>query len=384
MLQKVINIIFVALLFLQGSAFGDGSESIQAAVETPFKAFTGKVIRNKVRLRLNPTLEGKIVREMNKDDMVIVIGETEDFYSVKAPDDIKAYVFRTFILDNVVEGKHVNVRLEPDLDAPVIGQLNQGETIQGNISPLNSKWYEIPPPENTKFFVCKEYIEKIGDPSLKAAIQKRRDEVNALLDNSYQLSQDELRKPFQEIKLDGAMAGFSKVINHYAEFPAQVSRAKELLTSVQEAYLQKKLNYLESKAQQQSPSPTVVEEKTSASNYQMPMPSNPRLAAWVPAEEIVYQRWAEANNQASMQDFYNLQKKEAVIIKGVVESYIRNVRNKPGDYILISTASRLPSAYLYSTQIDLQNSIGKEVTLLVVPRPNNNFAHPAYYVLTVE
>jgi len=41
-------------------------------------------------------------------------------------------------------------------------------------------------------------------------------------------------------------------------------------------------------------------------------------------------------------------------------------------------------AYLYSTQVNLEDFVGKRVTLLVSPRPNNNFAFPAYYVFEVE
>lgn len=345
----------------------------------PFKAFTGKVTRNKVRLRLQPSLEGKILRELNKEDMLIVIGETDDFYIVKAPDDIKAYVFRTYVLDNLVEGKNVNVRLEPDLEAPIIGQLNHGDKIQGTISPLNSKWLEIATPESTKFYVCKEYIEKIGDPGLKAAIQKRRNEVNVLLNNTYQLSQDELKKPFQDIHLEPIVSNFNKVIAQYPEFSAQVARAKELLASTQDSYLQKKLAYLEAKAQGQ-----LEPEKAKEAEKAQIDAVSPKAAFWIPLELEFYQKWASENNQGSLSRFYENQRQEGVVLKGMIEPYDRAIRNKPGDYLLISNTTRLPNAYLYSTQVDLDAYRGKFVTVIAAPRPNNNFAHPAYFVLTVD
>lgn len=49
------------------------------------------------------------------------------------------------MLDNTIEGNRVNVRLEPNLEAPIIAQLNAGDKIEGQISALNSKWYEITP-----------------------------------------------------------------------------------------------------------------------------------------------------------------------------------------------------------------------------------------------
>ena len=75
---------------------------------TPFTSFTGKVTKNKVRLRLQPNLEGPILKELVQGDMLIIIGETEDFYAVQPPTGSKAYVFRTYILDGVVEASRVN------------------------------------------------------------------------------------------------------------------------------------------------------------------------------------------------------------------------------------------------------------------------------------
>ena len=55
---------------------------------------------------------------------------------------------------------------------------------------------------------------------------------------------------------------------------------------------------------------------------------------------------------------------------------------KPGDFVLRD--GDLPIGYLYSTQVNLDSLVGKRATLIVTPRPNNNFAFPAYYVLSVE
>ena len=182
--------------------------------------------------------------------MVIIDGEADGFYVVMPPKDTKAYVFRTFILDNVVEGSKVNIRLAPDVEAPAIGQLNSGDRIEGSVSPINSKWLEITPPQNIRFYVAKEYVDNIGDTSTMARLDKRRNEVNQLVDSSYVSSQNELQKPFEEIKLDQILANLNKVINQYTDFPEQVARAKEMQKSLQESYLSKKIQYLESKTKQ--------------------------------------------------------------------------------------------------------------------------------------
>ena len=140
--------------------------------EKPFTAFTGKVVKNKVRLRLQPSLDSPIIKELPQGEMFIVVGESEDFFAIQPPSGTKAYIFRTYVLDNVVEVNKVNVRLEPNLDSPTIAQLNIGDKIEGTISTQNNKWLEIVPPTTARFFIAKDYVEKIGDASVLAKILK--------------------------------------------------------------------------------------------------------------------------------------------------------------------------------------------------------------------
>lgn len=359
----------------------------------PFTAFTGKISKNKVRMRMQPNLDSPILRELNKDDMLVVVGESEDFYAVLPPRDIKAFIFRTFVLDNVVEGNRVNVRLEPDIDSPVIAQLNTGDKVEGSISPLNSKWMEIVPPESTRFFVSKEYIQKVGDPSLMATIAKRREEVNRLLNSTYQISQTELQKQFSEIDLEGVNATLNSIVKEYTDFPDQVARAKELLTISQESYYQKKIAYLENKAQE-GPSiasadlvistPDNLPVGGSTSFNLSSKGAGAKMESWIPVEELQLNAWLGENPDRTKEDFYNAQKANGIVLRGVIEPYHRSVRNKPGDYLLVNQSNKLPIAYLYSTEVNLDTKLGQEVTVTAAARPNNNFAFPAYFVLSVE
>src|SRR5579872_1209909 len=120
-----------------------------AVKKEAFKPFTGKLIANKVRVRAKPDLDAHVVRQMNKNDLLLVIADEGDFYAIEPLKDTKAYVFRSYILDNVVEANRVNVRLEPHVDAPIICQLQAGDKIQGQVCNLNHKWMEIAPPKGT-------------------------------------------------------------------------------------------------------------------------------------------------------------------------------------------------------------------------------------------
>lgn len=374
---------------------------------TPFSPFTGKVTRSKVRLRLQPNLDSPILKELKQGDMLIIIGETEDFYAVQPPAEAKGYVFRTYILDNVVEASRVNVRLEPDLEAPILAQLRSGDRIEGTVSSLNNKWLEITLPPSARYYVSKDYIEKIGDPSLMITIEKRRGEVNMLLNSTYLASQTELQKAFPEINLEGIYANFNRVINEYKDFPEQVARARELLSSIQETYLQKKISFLETKTKivqddwqtknaqlteqmrsQQQKLSQLEQQLKRGRNSKNSIPPNGmsnKMAAWLPVEQTIYEEWMKSKeNNQSQEDFYLEQSQQATALRGIIEPYNRLIRNKPGDYVLVNQSNHLPIAYLYSTQVNLQDRVGHEVTILGAPRDNHNFAFPAYFVLAIE
>lgn len=352
------------------------------APKVPFTAFTGKVLKNKVRLRTQPSLESGVVRELANGEMLAVIGETEDFYAVEPPADIKAYIYRTYVLDGVVEGNHVNVRLAPELNAPVIAQMNSGDPVKGAVSTTDKRWLEISPPVNAHFYVAKEYLNKAGDIHLISNLKKRQVEVAALISNARLTSQVELQKPFDQIHLDAAIQKLNKVISQYGEFPVEIAQAKELLQSIQNSYLRKQVSHVESVAKT---SPQKRDSVATTSHGEISKTQaivTTAMSAWMPVEQNLYQTWAAQNNNGSIEEFYRHQQSNT--LHGILEPYNRVVKNRPGDYVLVSETHHQPIAYLYSTQINLQDRLGQTVEVDVTPRDNNHFAYPAYFVLSVR
>jgi hypothetical protein len=346
-------------------------------VEKPFSPFTGKVKKTKVRLRANADLESRVVKELGRSDLVLVVGEKGDFYAVEPPSNIKAYVFRSFVLDGVVEGNRVNVRLEPSLDAPIIGHLNSGDRIQGTLSSLNNKWYEIPPPAGTRFYVAKELVDSIGGPERKAQLDKRRVAAEQLLDAATLLSHVEMKKSFREMDIERIKQNYQTVMNDFTEFPELCDKAKEGFNALQEEYTQRKIAYLEDKSDGKSS----LDERTS-SKLEVALHPTDRMKMWEPVEESLYLGWATRNEDRSLDEFYDDQKQNAITVTGILEAYSLPVKMKPGDFIVKD--KDLPLAYVYSTHINLQDFVGKKVTLTVAPRSNNSFAFPAYFVLSAE
>ncbi len=405
--------IFLFFSVINLSADGSPVKEKTAKISS-FEAFTGRITRDKVRIRLHPTLEAQVIREVNRGGLLVVVGEEDDFYAIQPFSDLKAYVYRTYVLDGVVEGNKVNVRLEPTLDSPVIGQLNSGDIVEGKISETGSKWLEIDPPVTTRFFISADYIEKVGNANFLAEYESRLKEVSNLINRTYMLSQAEMQKNFTDIDSETISENYQKVIDEYADFPEKVRQSKEFLAKFQDEYLHKKVDYLEAKSNRAPVDQKPLNLGNSFANRQERVMNfendykqaksndsynnsyeqwlsehfstelSAKKAVWVPSELKFYERWSKKNENLSIQDFYQQQQNDALTLKGILEQYDRPVKNKPGDFILVNRINRLPIAYIYSTIVDLNELVGQEVSLKAALRPNNNFAYPAYFILTVE
>ena len=351
--------------------------------EANYKAFTGKIVGGSVRMRLHPDVDSPIVKELLKGELVVIKGEKSDFYTIEAPADLKVYIFRSFVLDNIVEGNRVHVRLSPELTAPVVALMNSGDKVNGTISDKNHKWLEINVPKNVRFYIAKEYIEKIGGPELKALRDKKQNTVLQLMDSAELLSQSEMMKPFEEIDFERVSNSFTTITKEYSDFPEYAEKAKSKLVHLQEIYLQKKIAYLEAKTSKMSKERIARNDLIQITETsEETLSPRERMKIWERVEESLFLSWSTSHHKKTMDDFYDDQKLKTVRISGIVEAYTDIVKNKPGNFVLRDRD--MPRAYLYSTFIDLQNYVGKYVTLLAVPRPNNNFAFPAYFVFESE
>jgi hypothetical protein len=340
-----------------------------------FKPFTGKVKGRKVRLRLQPDLESTIVQELSKGQLLSILEDAGDFWAVEAPSDLKTYVFRSFVLDGQIEGNRVNVRLKPDMEAPIVSHLASGDKIQGVVSSINNKWVEIPAPTSSRFYVAKDFIENCGNLEVKAEYEARLKLAKQQLETAEYFVESEMQKDYPSIDFDKMNNSFQVVIQEFAEFSDLVEKAKDSLAKLQEQFLDKRIAYLENRAGES----LALEAEQSLIPESGP---TDKMKMWLPLEEALYSSWAKASQGSSVDEYYEEQKLTATRLSGILEPYMAPVKCKPGDYIL--RQDDLPACYVYSTSINLQNLVGKKVTLVGSSRPNNNFAFPAYFVLGVE
>lgn len=382
------------------------------ANETPFESFTGKIVGSKVRMRTQPNLDSHVVSETRVGQLFAVTGEEGEYYAVQPKPEIKGYVFRTFVLDGVVEGDRVNVRLYPDIEAPVVAQLNRGDKIHSTVSAINNKWLEVDLPQSSHFYIAKEYIEKLGPVDMIATLENRHREATHHLSSAFLFAQAQIQKPFEQIDLDAINQKFSNITKEYHDISDIRERAQEANAVMQDIFIQKKIAFLESKAAHHPVNVHIDQthldklaalgieikpyyeereatEIAQAASMTLGLATTlgsdeitDKMLIWQPLEESLFHLWAVANGEQTIREFYNQEEREATQLTGIIEPYNRPVKNRPGDYLL--RCDNLPVAFLYSTRVNLDKLVGKRVTVMASPRPNNHFAFPAYFVLSVN
>jgi hypothetical protein len=365
-------------------------ETKTPAQPEPFQSFSGKVIGNKVRLRAASNTQSAIIQDLNKNDLVLVVGEENEFYAVQPFAEHKLFVFRSYLLDNVVEAHRVNVRLKPSTEAPIVGVLSQNEKVQGIISPENSKWLELTIiPEHVRFYVAKEFITKEGDPSIYLQINQKKKDALAVLNNAQKLAKAETKKSFNEMAPESITNQLEMLVKDYSEFPSIVDEAKKTMKQLNKTYQTKKHSFLDNQKNLKAPPVVVAQipEKAKQEEVNNPVQETKPVEVdamnfWKPVEDALFATWSSFHPEKTTQEFYAEQEANSTLLSGVVEPYDSAAKNKPGNYVLKNEDKIV--AFLYSTQINLQEFVGKSVNISASPRANNNFAFPAYYVISVQ
>ncbi len=366
-----------------------------------FDPFTGKVTGNRVRLRLHPSLDSPIIRELSAGELWVITGEVEDFYAVMPEPGTKGYIFRTYVLDGTVEGNNVNLRLKADTQSPVITQLGQGDKVTGEVAKDNPKWLEIDLPSNIRFYIAKEYVQRVGNKSFFNQMIKEKEAILKKLEELKTRVKQELEKSFHDIQL-APLANELKTLASSAanNFPDISQRINDIVASLQEEYLKlsmlhqtKPADFHISKPKEEPRKDEATEEhegplsaeknaKTRGFSYSGSKWSTFSLAQ---QEESLIQDAIDTQAVKDEKEFYEKEAAKSSILRGIIVPYERMVKNRPGDFILLDATTKVPLAYLYSTKANLTEFVGQPSTeITVVERPNHYFALPAYFVLEIK
>ncbi|ANH78889.1 SH3 domain-containing protein [Candidatus Chlamydia sanziniae] len=394
------------LLFALGTALSPATvytvdlQISTSSVDQAFLSFTGEIKGNRVRMRLAPHTDSTIIKELSKGDLIAVLGESKDYYVVAAPLGLTGYVFRTFVLDNVIEGEQVNVRLNPTTSAPVLARLKRGTTVSPTTQVSQGKWLEIALPLDCVFYVAKNFVVSKGPIELYTQCERQKKIALDLLQSALEFAHTELTKNLNEIDLDAIYKKINLVQSEeFSSVPNLQVLVQKALEEIQEAYLSKSLEIQSAvPVASTSEEPVASSIHTSSSTSLLSrhirkratLKSSPLIQGRENLEHSLFKIWAAMqefqNHSPSLkrEDFYRAEQKNKQVLTGVLEVYPHIVKNNPGDYLLKDIVKENTTAFLYATNVNLDPWVGKPVVIECLPRPNNHFAFPAYYVLSIK
>ena len=344
-----------------------------------FQPFTGSISGSRVRLRLLPTLDSVVLKEFSHHDLIQVIGETDGFYAVLPEAGTKGYVFRTYVLDGVIEGSNVNVRLKPDTTSAVIIQLQQGEKIIGKPSKENPKWLEIELPASVRFYVAKEFVVREGALSLYDQWTTEKKELITKLQALETEIRTEFAKPFSEIDPSHIKKELESILDQVKNSMPEVARkATALLRKIEQEYLH--LRVLQNESVQPPAEQLLASPPEPDKPHEEPA-KEPFVSFYLKEQEQkLIQNKIDKEEVSSAEEFYAREQQVPTLLKGNIIPFERTLRVKPGDFVLVDPVSKVPIAYLYSTKVNLESLVGNLVSIQAQERPNHDFALPAYFV----
>lgn len=124
--------------------------------------FAGVVNADTVNIRAGQSRSFEVLGELKKGAQAVVVQKSYSWYKIKLPNHARCYVYRklvTFLRDQIgeVKGNSVNIRARADLNAAIIGQLNDMTKVK--IVETLDEWYRIEPVEGIYGWVREDLID---------------------------------------------------------------------------------------------------------------------------------------------------------------------------------------------------------------------------------
>jgi len=192
MFKKSIALFLLWALCTIGSAW---------AQETfPFKA---RIAEDDVNVRADSTVSATAIVQLSKDQSVYVVSSRFDWYKIQLPKESRVYVKASFInapplptaapasanntpdtanispTQGTVNADNVNMRLKPDINAPILGKLKKETSV--TIHSQTAGWYAIEPIAafgwiHSRFLTKTNSLEGL-DPKMDLAAQEAAKEA---------------------------------------------------------------------------------------------------------------------------------------------------------------------------------------------------------------
>ncbi|MEM8628677.1 MAG: SH3 domain-containing protein [Chlamydiota bacterium] len=312
---------------------------------------------------------------MRQDDIVLIVGQKKDFWQLAPPKTLHCYIPSACVSPGNSLLKSVQVFPKPSADGPVLATLQKGEPVSVLPSKQEAGWCEISPPSCLSCYARKDAVVYCDTADQFSLLVESREKAESDLLQAYRGLERVLKEPQITPLAEKVSLFFHDFLREYAPFPFLQNRAREGLYFLEEH--KKKWASSRMEKERNFSLQTGSLEKVAVSPLQ-PKGVDP----WRQVEEGLFSIWQTSHPHKSLQEYYAEQTLQGVTAEGMIEAYEMRVTNCPGDFLL--RKNQRPVALLYSTKWDLTKYQGKQVRLLLAPRPNHQWAFPAYFVLEVD
>lgn len=142
--------------------------------------FQCEVNADDINIRSDSTASAEIICKVNKNEPLDVLSELYGWYKVKLPPGAPSFIKKDFVaLDEGKTAKitkdNVNIRLRPDISSPILGKLNQDESV--NVLQEFGEWYRIEPVKNSFGWIHSNFVNKIEEKKIKLAAEKKNEAI---------------------------------------------------------------------------------------------------------------------------------------------------------------------------------------------------------------
>jgi SH3-like domain-containing protein len=207
---RLLTACAIALLTAGGAVAAEEEEAVQPR--------TGEINAHEVNIRAGAHLNYEILTQLDKGDLVLVTGTRGDWTRIAMPPGVLAWVSSKFVAeDGLVEAENVNVRSGPSLKHNLLCQLDRDQQVV--VVKESGEWYGIMPPDDAWAWVHSNLVDDKGEAALYTAWAPRKAKCMALLAAADDFRSKQLHQAEADIDFDAILANYQRLEKDYADMP---------------------------------------------------------------------------------------------------------------------------------------------------------------------
>lgn len=165
--------------------------------------FIATITRDRVNIRAGTNLNYEVMYQLNKNDLVRVVDEMDNWYKVRLPEQVLCYIKSDYVEKNEgvgrVKGDSVNIRCGPGQNYTILAQLNKDDKVK-IIKDLNG-WYGIAAPSKVYGYIHKEFVKYYMQEDDYIKQEKKKEELLQRFSRVQKIYDEELKKDIDNIDL---------------------------------------------------------------------------------------------------------------------------------------------------------------------------------------